>query len=970
MKTKVLLSCLLFFSLTVEAGAQFYTLGSDPGSVKWSQIETPAYKIIYPAGMDSLAGVYAVNLESARKIVGNTSGFTPNESYRKKMPVVLHTLSATDNGMVTWAPRRMDLLTIPSAYRPDPYPNESLLTIHESRHVSQMQFGSSYPFRWLNVIFGEMATGALSAIYPGPAFFEGDAVAAETALTNSGRGRNGDFLEYYRVSFNEGVNRNWWQWRWGSFNKYTPDYYRAGYLLMAGVRSVYDVPDFTAKYYERLKKHHGFVFGNLQKTIAETTGKSFDGAYREICDTLEAVWSADRELRGPFPEPEQITESQRLFTSYNHLETIGADIYAVRSGLSEAASLVRISPDGRQTRISSFASSSSALRYSEATGRLFWAERLPDPRWEMRSFSDIRYTDASGKTKNLTSKQRFFNPAPEGSVLAVTEYPAEGGSNIVILDAVSGQRLEEFRAPSGMQFVEAVWADGVLYASAITDGGFGIWKVAEGTCLLGPVPVKMHTFFSRKGQILFTSDATGVSELYSFAPSDGTLVRLTNTPDGAADFRFSSAGDSLYCTILSTGGRNICLVPATPEKVENLQRFDYPLADRLSAGEPEPFTVGDAEISDPKKYSKLGHLIKFHSWAPLFVDIDKISSLSLESVSSVAGLGATALFQNELGSAWGSVAYHAGHSSDGWHHSGHATFTYEGWYPVIKASLDLGDRNSYSSVIGKDDDGNTVVKTAVNQAPLFTYGIESYIPLTFNRGGLLSGLVPKIKYYGSNDTFEGAYVSSLNVSLRGYLMQRTAASCIYPRLGLGAEAGYFTRPGLQNTFCPNIYGLVYAYLPGIGRTHGIRISATGIRNFSTGAYVNTSTSTTPRGFPSSASSIISGYPNQAKFSFDYALPFASLDWAGLCPAFYLRNFELFAHADYSTFNVATGKKEGSLYSVGADFKLHLSNFLWIPYDTRIGVSYNYNGGASFDEFAASANGIGHNTVELIFSIDL
>ena len=63
---------------------------------------------------------------------------------------------------------------------------------------------------------------------------EGSAVIAETEGTLSGRGRTADFLEYYRVATGSGQRRNFYQWRYGSISRYTPDYYRAGYIAMSG----------------------------------------------------------------------------------------------------------------------------------------------------------------------------------------------------------------------------------------------------------------------------------------------------------------------------------------------------------------------------------------------------------------------------------------------------------------------------------------------------------------------------------------------------------------------------------------------------------------------------------------------------------------------------------------------------------------------------------------------------------------
>ncbi len=39
---------------TLAASAQFYSVGNEP-PMKWSQITTPGFRVVYPAGLDSLA---------------------------------------------------------------------------------------------------------------------------------------------------------------------------------------------------------------------------------------------------------------------------------------------------------------------------------------------------------------------------------------------------------------------------------------------------------------------------------------------------------------------------------------------------------------------------------------------------------------------------------------------------------------------------------------------------------------------------------------------------------------------------------------------------------------------------------------------------------------------------------------------------------------------------------------------------
>ena len=140
---KYLFSIVALLFYAVSASAQFYTTGDDPGSLKWSRIRTGHYDVIYPCGLDSLAGEYALNLEKYRLDVSRSAGYAPGEYTRTRMPVILHAYNAQSNGVVVWAPKRMELFTTPQAYSPEPMPWIQNLAIHESRHVAQMQQGMS-----------------------------------------------------------------------------------------------------------------------------------------------------------------------------------------------------------------------------------------------------------------------------------------------------------------------------------------------------------------------------------------------------------------------------------------------------------------------------------------------------------------------------------------------------------------------------------------------------------------------------------------------------------------------------------------------------------------------------------------------------------------------------------------------------------------------------------------------------------
>ena len=188
-----------------ESRAQFASLGSEKGTIRWESLKSNNYKVIYPVGLDSLGLMYSTYLEYYRPLVGNSAGFFPNQQYKKPMPVILHPYAAVSNGAVVWSPRRMALYTFADAYGAlPPVPWDKILAIHENRHVAQLQFTRAGFWKYVYWPYGEIGLTLVSSLYANHSFLEGDAVVAETALTESGRGRTADFLSYIRMSFANG----------------------------------------------------------------------------------------------------------------------------------------------------------------------------------------------------------------------------------------------------------------------------------------------------------------------------------------------------------------------------------------------------------------------------------------------------------------------------------------------------------------------------------------------------------------------------------------------------------------------------------------------------------------------------------------------------------------------------------------------------------------------------------------------
>ncbi|MBR0029602.1 MAG: hypothetical protein IJP55_05090 [Bacteroidales bacterium] len=960
MKRRGLTVALSLALSVLPASAQFYNWGSEPAGIRWYQLTTPDYNVLYPEGLDSLARVYARLLEQVKEPVGATAGFTPNQMYRKQLPVVLHPWEVSSNGMVAWTPKRMELLTTPLARHPLPHSWEEHLVVHESRHVAQMQYVAAPPYKFWNVLIGQLSAGALSALYCGPAFDEGDAVVAETELSRSGRGRSASFLEYYRVAFGEGDYRDWGRWRYGSVRHYTPNYYAAGYIRAAGMRSLYDAPDFTARYFERLfrSKAWPFPFFNYPATVREVSGKKFKEAFREISDTLRVRWRRDEVARGPFMTLRRISEEPSRFTEYESSFYLGGLLYSIRKGMSEMPHLVRREAGGNIRTVALWSSSVSRLKPCEATGRFYWSETVRDLRWDFKSWSEIRYSGPDGRKHRLSSRTRWFNPSPspDGSRLSVSEYPVEGGSALLEIDAVSGEVLSRYEAPAGMQVLESEWKDGGLVVSALTGAGMGIYKVGTGgfELLLDCGHAAVEDLFCREGKLYFSSDLGGVCELYRFDEAGRCAWRITNSIQGASSYCFAPDGLSLVCSVLRPGGRVLCEMPVSglpePTRADFSTPHRYEFADDLTAGGPGvPDTGVEVQLPEPQRYSRLGHLIRFHSWAPLYVDYDAIETMSFESITSAAGLGATAFFQNDLGTMTGTVAYNAGYADKKWTHKAETKFTYSGFYPVIEADfeIDSGNPSLYylKSYYSRFAHRISFTRDPIDNYPSFSGSLLAYVPFKFSSGGWSRGFIPQLRWTFTNSLVTRgnlALMNRLSASVRGYCVQGVPQSRIYPKWGFGLEAGWSGRPGGMSIFNPNAYVYGYGYLPGFMDTHGWRVSATLQKPLGEALFNERFIAVMPRGMGaySELASTLANYPFQGRLCLDYAFPFAPLDWSGLGPVAYVRNFECTLHGDLSRF-WGTGSAQ-NLSSIGADLCVVLGNLLWVPLDTRIGVSYYYN----------------------------
>lgn len=1009
MKLKTFTCLLLLAWAALPLRAQFNLPGDEPASLRWYTIETPYYQIIFPEGADSLARLYGARLEQFRKPTGLSIGETPGARQRRKMPVVLHTHNVYSNGSVSWAPTRFDLYTLPSAYGSDPSPWEIQLASHEPRHQAQLQWGSTGWMKPITWLIGEGWNPLAWIIYFDSCIGEGDAVTTETGLWKGNRAWTADFLNYYRIAFDQGDTRNWDRWRYGSFKKYTPDIYALGYLTLSGARAFYDRPYILQDALESSRKMPwrmapSSLFAQINKSTGE---KKFKESFREMTETYQALWQADREARGPFMPMEQMTEEESFVTDFNNPFFLDGQLYLFRSGFIRNRELVRW--DGTSCKVlRPFASHVSQASPDPVRQRIYWSETVRDARWSLAGTSRLRYLDMhTGKAHDLTRAGRLYTPqpSPDGTRLAAIEYPLNGGSAVVVVSTDDGRILARYPAPDGLQLTEVAWMGDDFYAMGISAQGTGLYRtLPDGgwTEELAPSVQKVVNLESDGENCLqWVSDRDGSNQLYTYYPARKRLIQETSARYGATDF--CTQGDTLYCIAQTLNGTKLfrsALKDLQPREVSYAPSYqgavEQALREQDAAMGALPDLTEAIPMSAPRRYYKWQHPLRLHTWAPIYVNYDTVMEGTFDLTYQTACPGVTGFFQNTLGTLSGSLGYGFHRDPDHqerWRHSLHAQWTYTGWYPVIEASFDLGDQQAYQYYLIRLGNHNAYqVRNSASErnAPLAIGSIRAYVPLVFNKGGVLKGIVPQVTYSLSNHLYEtGAalfevpdffaglpasyrlvgfeeghnqLMQSFSASIRGYSMLPRAESETYPRWGIGAEAGLSFRPGLEGVFTPVLYAYSYAYLPGMWRPQGLRLTGTLQQQLWSKALMigERRTSTLPRGFSSKAAANAAlQMSTQWKVTADYAIPIYVGD-LNLMPVTYIKNFVLTPHADFS--GLGAGR---NLWSAGADLIADFSAFI-ISFKGSVGVSFSYLGGSWY---AASGQEKPYQ-VDLIFKMDI
>ena len=923
----------IFLLLSTNGFTQYFDLGQDPAALKWRQINTQHFQVIFPDYYETKAHYFAAGLEQV-----TARGVQTLTSSPRKLPVIFHTTSVLSDAMVPWAPRRMEIFTPPPQ---DNYSQPWLdqLILHEYRHVQQIEKMNQGFTRGLYYVFGEQAAAAMIGLFVPFWFLEGDAVAAETGWSLSGRGREPSFSMPLRGQLASHGIYSYDKAVYGSYKDFVPNHYMLGYYLVGASRISYGPRIWEDAMNTAARKP--FMLVPWNHALKKNTGLTKSQLYHSILSELDSCWKGDEGMTVNDHESQLMSTGSAnrssTYVNYRHpAEIPGRGILAEKSSIDDVNRYILIDRNGKETVLLTPGFNFNQT-LSASHQLVTWSARRSDPRWDNRSYADIQVYDIeTGRVRELTRHQRIFAPAlsPDAHSIAAVELDSLDGSRLVILDPVTGTVRQRIPAPGGISLMTPDWMENQrkIVAVGVCDKGKALIVcdlLSESWFVITPWShTELYLPRAAGKYVYFTGGYSGVDQIYAVDTSGHHIRQVTSVALGATDAFITDDHRFLYYANYTGDGYRIERLPLVPEEwepVEEQKNILSSLADSLTSVEGYLFdgeALADSHyISRP--YRDWKNLFNVHSWGPFYVDVDNQDFYP----------GASIMSQNKLSTAFTTLGfrYDMNEREGTWF----ADFSYRGLYPVADITYQIGKRKSYYY-----DSLDTKVEYSWREDNLRTM---LRVPLQYLVSRWIVGWQPSVgatfMHITHPENAPSRFVTGtfqvMEYRLLAYGQMETSYRDLYPRWGMTLDLNFRHTPfsGIPLGEIGSAEG--YFYLPGIIRHHGLRLY-TAYQRKDPGTYRFADLINYPRGY--------SGIYLDDAFSFSagYKFPFWYPDLA-LGPVIYLKRLKANIFWDYATGEYRDSKNQlhrDTYQSLGLDLTadMHVLRFL-APFDMGLRTIY-------------------------------
>jgi hypothetical protein len=667
-------------------------LENNPPSLKWYQIKSPHFKVIYPAGFEQQAQRVTNTLEHIYEPEAKSLGVRP-----RKISVVLQNQSSISNGFVTMIPRRSEFYTMP----PQDYnfggTNDWLdqLATHEYRHIVQFQRAITGFNKALYYLFGPATLTAMSITAVPQWFWEGDAVATETAFTHSGRGRIPNFGLLMRTNLQEGRVFNYHKQYLRSYKHNIPDHYVLGYYMVGYLRKrtndpeiwekitrrAWNVPFIPFTFSNAIKKESGLYVTQLYKEMAADLTKSFTDELNNVQFT-------------PFQKVN--SREVKAYTNYSNPQVLpDGSIVAMKSGIADISQLVTLN-DGKEKHAFTPGFINDAGMLSAAGSTVVWNEFGFDARWRVKNYSLIKAYDVStNRYWTITTKSRYSGAAlsPDATKVVTVESATDYSVALVVISSEDGSVMKKFSNPDNAFYSMARWStDGKKIVSLKTkDYQRSIvaidYESGKEETLVEPTRENRGHPVLHGNFLFYNSPVTGIDNIYVFDIEKQQHLQVTSSKYGSYNPVISADGKTIYYNEQLKDGLDVVSTPLDPASWKTfspatVKHYD----DYLTEQEGRP-TLFDSIPSTEYVTKKYTSQLMPYSWGAY-----------LNTTFTQADIGISA--QDILST----TVVNVGYLFDPYERTGSwkARVSYQGFYPIIDAQVLFGNRQDKFTAFGND----------------------------------------------------------------------------------------------------------------------------------------------------------------------------------------------------------------------------------------------------------------------------
>ena len=798
------ISYLFLFIYTISSHSvfsQIFDSEQNPLSVKFKQINSAGFKIIYPTELEKEAQRMANTLPYIYPFVGNSLG-----TQKTSIPIVLQNRGTIANGFVQLAPKKSQFYTTPPQYF-DSQDWLNNLAVHELRHVAQFdKITKGKPRTFLQEIyFGYI--GISAPVW----FYEGDAVSIETSLTNAGRGRQPAWIMPYRTSLLNGKNFSYSKAYFGSNKDQTPGFYQLGYLMVSNLRKEFGKGIADSLLSDLQKKPlRPYPFSN---SLKKYTGFNTNKYFKKTQEQLRTAWQAQDSLVKPenytsLNEPAKFASNYFLPTAIENNK-----ILALKQTKADVSGFVLINEDKTETQLFKIAYQEQPW-FSYANGILVWDEIRFDPRYKQRSYSTIcLYDFTTNRKKKISTKTRLFSPSlsANGKKLIAVQVDLSNHFNLVEIDINNGKILKTYPNPKNFVLQTPALNDDGSQISwiSVNENGKSLWINENGTNkeLISQTNQQLSRPVFMNDKIAFNAHLSGIDNIYEVDIETKKITPLTNAKYGAFNANLSSDKKSILFNSFQLMGYDIAKTP-----IEKLKSGENNFVYFGAAAEKQENTgnifknIPDSTYKS-QSYKPLAHLFNFHSVSPT-IDENEQLGLQLKSndLLNTFDLYGGALFQNETRQ----MEYNAG-------------FAYKALYPVISATLKNRPRTAFYNL-----------NNVVNQANWREnhINIKASVPLSVNAFNHNYSFISEIgttytkRNYGPREAalFKPEFLFPMNYRFVFAHSVRTAERDVAPRWAQVLSISYFNQP-FDKDLKGDLLALQTAfYFPGLAKNHSFMAS--------------------------------------------------------------------------------------------------------------------------------------------------